>query len=244
LFELLTWCRELSRETGGAFDITSGPLSRCWGFLRREGRVPGPAELERARALVGSGRLRLDPGAGTIRFEREGVELNFGSVGKGYALDRAAALIRGRVRSALLSAGSSSMRAIGGGARGDAGWVIGVRHPKSRDRRLAVVKMRDAALSTSGSEEQFFESDGRRYGHLLDPRSGLPADRVAGVTVIAESAALTDALATAFYIGGPELAESYCSTHPGTLVLMLENGSKHPVIFGGNDRCEVELIHE
>jgi FAD:protein FMN transferase len=240
LFSLLLVCRDLCRETGGAFDITSGRLSRCWGFLRRQGRIPEPAEIEEARALVGGDKLLFDCESRAIRFARPGVEINLGSVGKGYALDRIAAMMRGRVRSALLSAGSSSIRAIGGG---DNGWTVGVRHPADKERRLAVVRLRDAALSTSGAEEQFFEYGGKRYGHIIDPRTGWPADATASVTVIAASAAVTDALATAFYAGGPELAAGYCAAHPGVLVLMLESGAERPILFGSNDKCEVEIIN-
>ena len=240
LFSLLLLCRELCRETGGAFDITSGSLSRCWGFLRRQGRIPEPNEIEEARALVGGDKLLFDCESRAIRFARPGVEINLGSIGKGYALDRIAATMRSRVRTALLSAGSSSIRAIGGG---NDGWIVGARHPVDKERRLAVARLRDAALSTSGAEEQFFEYDGKRYGHIIDPRTGWPACRVSSVTVIAPSAAVADALATAFYVGGPELAAGYCDAHPGVLVLMLESGADRPILFGSNDKCEVEIIN-
>ena len=244
LFALLLLCQELYRETEGAFDITSGPLSRCWGFLKRQGRVPEPDELEEARSLVGSDKLLLDRARRAIRFALTGVEINLGSIGKGYALDRMTATIRGRVWAALLSAGSSSIRAIGSGERGHRGWVVGIRHPRYKGRRMAVLRMRDCAMATSGSEEQFFEHRGKRYGHIIDPRSGLPAGRVTGVTVIARSAAVADALATAFYVGGPELAERYCSNHPDILALMLEGGSERPIVFGSNNKCEVEILDE
>jgi FAD:protein FMN transferase len=240
LFSLLLMCRELCRETGGAFDITSGPLSRRWGFLRRQGRIPEPDEIEEARALVGEDKLLFDCESRAIRFARPGVEINLGSVGKGYALDSVAAMMRRRVRTALLSAGSSSIRAIGGV---DGGWTVGVRHPLDKERRLAVVRLHDAALSTSGAEEQFFEYGGKRYGHIIDPRTGWPAGRMVSATVIAPSAAVTDALATAFYVGGPELAKAYCDAHPGVLVLMLEGGADRPILFGGANQCEVEIIN-
>ncbi|HEY8460298.1 MAG TPA: FAD:protein FMN transferase, partial [Blastocatellia bacterium] len=124
LFSLLLLCSELCRETGGAFDIASGPLSRCWGFLRRQGRIPELNEIEEAKALAGADKLLLDCESRTVRFARPGVEINLGSVGKGYALDRIAAMMRKRVRSALLSSGSSSFLAIGSDV-----WTVGVRHP-------------------------------------------------------------------------------------------------------------------
>ena len=244
LFALLLLSQKLCIETEGAFDITSSPLSDCWGFLRRQGRVPEPAEIEEARALVGAGRLLLDPESRTIQFERPGVRINFGAIGKGCALDRIASTMEPRIRTALLSAGSSSIRAIGSGDRGHAGWSVGVRHPRQKNRRLAVLRIRDCGMATSGGEEQFFEYGGKRYGHIIDPRSGQPAETVNSVTVVAQSAAVADGLATAFYVGGIELAERYCSTHPGVLSLILERGAERPVVFGSNERCEVEIVTE
>ena len=240
LFALLQFSQQLAQETGGAFDITSGPLSQCWGFLRREGRIPTPDEIAAAMALTGSDKLLFDGQARTIRFTQSGVKINLGSIGKGYALDRL--VQQYPLRDVLLSAGSSSFLALGRGAGN--GWTVGVRHPEHKTRRLAIVHLRDAALSTSGSEEQFFEYEGQRYGHIIDPRSGWPAERVTTVSVIAPSAALTDALATAFYVGGKELAEIYCATHSDVLVLLLERGATRPILIGQSHHCEVEIIHE
>ena len=244
LWELVSRCRELYCETDGAFDVTSAPLSRCWGFLRRQGRIPDANEIDEALSLVGSDKLLLDHQKRTIRFERPGVELNFGSVGKGYALDRMSEVIRGRAQAALLSAGSSSVLAIGAGDRTHSGWTVGIRHPSHKEKRIAVLRLRDCAMSTSGSEEQFFEHDGKRYGHIIDPRSGRPSEGVASATAIASSAALTDALATAFYVGGLGLAERYCSSHAGVTAIILESGATQAVVLGENNRCTVELLSE
>ena len=244
LWELLSWCRELHRDTDGAFDIASAPLSRCWGFLRRQGRVPQPFEIDEALSVVGYDRVRLDDHAQTIRFKRPGVELNFGSIGKGYALDRMGSVIRSRLQTALLSAGSSSLLAIGAGDRLQGGWKLGIRQPSDKHKRIAVLRLRDCAMSTSGGEEQFFEYEGKRYGHIIDPRTGDPADGVASATVIAPSAALTDALATAFYVAGVGLAERYCASVPGVMAIILERGATQPIVVGGNDKCEVEILSE
>lgn len=95
-------------------------------------------------------------------------------------------------------------------------------------------------MSTSGSEEQFFDHDGRRFGHIIDPRSGWPASIVSSVTVVANSAAVSDALATAFFIGGRSMAERYCEKHRDVLAIVLEEGAKNPVLIGAHDRCTVE----
>lgn len=241
LFDLLSLCKSLHEQTHGAFDVTAGALTRCWGFLRRSGRIPAADELKHARSLVGSDKLLLEDETRSVRFLREGMEINLGSIGKGYALDRVATEMRDRVASALLNAGASSMYALGGGDR-DEGWSVGLRDPRNKDRRLARLRLRDCALSTSGNEEQFFEHDGQRYGHIIDPRSGWPAQQVTSVSVIARSAALTDALATAFYIGGREVAENYCAANPEILVIMLERDAGRPVIIGANRSCRIEQI--
>jgi thiamine biosynthesis lipoprotein len=242
LFHLLQFCLALYRETEGAFDITSGPLSACWGFLKRQGRLPELEEIEAARALVGSNNLMLNQRDSTIRFLQSGVQINLGSIGKGYALDCLQANLRRRLNRALLSAGSSSLLAIGRGNLQENGWAVGIRHPRFTDRRMAIVRLRDRAMATSGAEEQFFEYQGKRYGHIIDPRSGRPADRLASVTVITESGARADALATAFYVGGIELAERYCSTHPDTLAILFPVDADGPLVFGNDQQCEVEII--
>lgn len=237
LFDLLVLCQDLNRATDGAFDITSGPLTRCWGFLRREGRFPRLTEIETARTIVGNDKIVLDPEARTISFTKPGVEINLGSIGKGYALDRVTSLLASRLRMALLNAGASSFRAIGSGERG-AGWTVGLRDPRSKHRRLGILRIRDCALSTSGSEEQSFDRAGVRYGHIIDPRSGWPANSVTSVTVVTHSAAVSDALATAFYVGGRELAERYCSAHSEVLVIMLESNAGSPIVIGASRQCD------
>ena len=237
LFELLSLCKQLYDETEGAFDITSGPLTRCWGFLKREGRVPTNSEIENARSLVGSDKLLLDAASSTVQFKQQGVEINLGSIGKGYALDVVNKHFKHANEPALLSAGASSFLATGS-ARA---WLVGVRHPRAKQKRLASVRLRGCAMSTSGSEEQFFESNGRRFGHIIDSRTGWPAEKVSSVTVVADTAALSDALATAFFVGGRDLAERYCAKHNSVLAIMLEADAQRPIKIGNNNRCVVEL---
>jgi thiamine biosynthesis lipoprotein len=239
LFALLVRCRDIHVATSGAFDVTSTPLSRCWGFLAREGRLPSADEVTAARALAGMSGVALDASASSVRFARPGMELNLGSIGKGYALDRMAALLRARgVGHALLSAGGSSAIAVGGRGRG---WTIDVRSRQVRKDRLAHVTLRDGALATSGAGEQFFEKDGRRYGHVIDPRTGWPASGVLSATVISAEAALSDALSTAFLVGGVDLARRYCESHPGVLALVTpDDGSERPVVVGAFPGARLE----
>jgi thiamine biosynthesis lipoprotein len=230
LFGLLEQCRALHEATEHAFDITSTPLSRCWGFLKREGRRPTDEAIEDARARAGMDKVDLDPAARTVRFTRPGVELSLGSIGKGFALARMAASMRARgVRDALLSAGGSSAVAVGG--RGQ-GWRVDISSRRARGR-LARLHLRDGALATSGAGEQFFVADGRRYGHVLDPRTGWPAEGTLSVSVVCADAATADALSTAFLVGGLALARRYCAWHPETLALVTpDDGSERPVVVG------------
>jgi thiamine biosynthesis lipoprotein len=230
LWALLQRAVRLHAETDGAFDITSMPLSRCWGFMGRDGRVPPAADIESARASVGLEHVRLDDAARRVRFERPGVALNLGAIGKGYALDRMADVLwQGGVGRALLSAGGSSVLAIGGHGRG---WPIDLRSPQVRTARLARVHLRDGALGTSGAGEQFVVSGGARYGHVIDPRTGWPAQGVLSATVIAAAAADADALSTAFLVGGPALAARYCDGHPGTMAVLTLSGPPALQVFG------------
>jgi thiamine biosynthesis lipoprotein len=218
LFALLARARDLWTTTDGAFDVTTTPLSRCWGFVTRAGRVPTDAEIAAARGVVGLQHLRLDAAARTVSFGAAGVEINLGAIGKGAAVDAVAArLAAAGVRHALVSAAGSSVRAVGGR---DGGFVVDITSPLVDRPRIARLRLRDGALGTSGIGRQHVVQDGRRYGHVLDPRTGWPAAGVISASVVAGDATTADALSTAMLIGGAPLAARYCATHPDTLVLL------------------------
>ena len=203
LLALLERARELHDRTAGGFDVAAGALVKAWGFLTRQGRTPTAAALAAARAATGMRHVEIDAAGRRVRFARPGVEINPGGIGKGWAVDRAVDLLADRgVPSVLVHGGSSSVRAIGGRAAGR-GWPVGLRHPLRPNVRLATIPLVDRALGTSGSGTQFFIDRGRRLGHILDPRSGRPAEGVIAATVLAADAATADALATALYVLGP-----------------------------------------
>jgi thiamine biosynthesis lipoprotein len=206
LHGLLALARDLHGRTGGGFDIAAGALVRAWGFLRRQGRTPTDDELASALAASGMRHVELDAAGRRMRFTRPGVEINPGAIGKGWAVDRASdALAAAGVPSMLVHGGQSSVRARGihGPALpGRRGWPVGLRHPLFPGRRLATITLDDRALGTSGSATQFFVDRGRRLGHILDPRTGRPAEGVLSATVIAPTAAVADALSTAAYVLG------------------------------------------
>jgi thiamine biosynthesis lipoprotein len=234
LMALLSRCQALHAATGGAFDPTSTPLSRAWGFLARRGCQPSSAEIDSARARVGMGQVRLDPEGRTVSFSTPGVELNMGSIGKGWALDRMASGLRGRgLPRALVSAGGSSFLGWG-----PTPWPLALVPGR---RHLGEVWLDGAALATSGPGEQHVEVEGRRLGHVLDPRTGYPAAGVLSASVVCDDATTADALATALLVGGPSLARSWCSEHPETLVLLVvEDDPRTLLCLGSSDRLQVQ----
>ncbi|MFO0864984.1 MAG: FAD:protein FMN transferase [Gemmataceae bacterium] len=233
LFELLQQCRRWYDETRGGFDIAVGVLIKAWGFFRRQGKVPDEDERRRAMSRSGMRLVRLDAQQRTIRFVGNGVELNLGSVGKGYAIDRAAASLTGAgIRSALLHGGHSSIFAMGSEPNRERGWSVGVMHPDRPESRLGVMHLRNRGMAISARTHQHFLHEGRKLGHLLDPRTGWPAEGIATVAVTAPTAAEADALATAFFVLGEDFARGYCDTHPHIGALLLAEGTAPPSVLG------------
>ncbi len=224
LFDLLKRCLELYERTDGAFDVTSTPLGKAWGFFRRQGSVPTEQELTAARSRVGSSYLQLNDEQGSVAFNHDELEVDFGGIGKGYALDIAANHLRAvGVENFLMHGGRSSV-VVHGKQAGEAGWSVGIRDPLRPGKRLGQVMLHDAALSTSGAGSQFFRHAGRRYGHIIDPRTGHPVEGLLSTTVICPSAAEADALSTAFYVLGPEKAERYCEQNPHVAAVLVTPG--------------------
>jgi thiamine biosynthesis lipoprotein len=228
LFAVFQLAERLYRETGGALDITSGPLSEVWGFSRREGRVPTDADISAALERTGMQHVELDPAQQTISFRNAGTGVNLNSIGKGYALDRMAELLAAEsVDDYLLHGGKSSVLARGNQPGAETPeWNIGLRHPLRQSERLAEFSLLDQALSTSGSGTQFFIRRGRRYGHILDPRTGRPAEGLYSATVVAPTAAEADALSTAFYVMSPDEVAEYCDKHAGIGALLVAPGER------------------
>ena len=236
LFELLEFAQEVYRQTQGAFDLTATPLWKAWGFARRQGRLPDAAELAEARRRTGGAMVELDAELKTVRFSQPGVELSLGSIGKGYALDRAAELLdRAGIEDYLLQGGQSSVLARGArlmaAESGEAGgWTVGLGNPLRPGNRLGEVRLRNRALGTSGSAAQFFRHQGRRYSHILDPRTGWPAEGLLSATVLASRATTADALATALFVMGREKALEFCADRPELGAILVCPASKGPGI--------------
>ena len=214
---------ELSAVSGGAFDITYESVGYLYDFRAR--RRPSDEEIAARLDAIDYRHVILDENASTIRFKTPGVRINLGGIAKGYAVERAAALLRGRgVRHAVLNAGGDTR--VLGDRRGRP-WVVGIRHPRGDGEVVTRLPLVDEAISTSGDYERFFEEDGRRYHHILNPRTGRPTEGVLSVTVIGPDATITDGLSTTLFVLGPEAGlELIERAFPGYEAVIVDSDGK------------------
>lgn len=202
LVEIATRSAFCSRLSGGAYDITVGPLVELWGFEQGGGVVPAPEEIARRRALVDFRALEVDTAGRRVRLARSGMALDLGAGAKGYGVDRAMSVLRDHgIAAALVDAGGD-LSAMGTRADGTP-WRIGLKHPRGPETILAVFGLDDGSVATSGDYERYFLHEGVRYHHLLDPHTGVPAREAVSATVWAEDAVTADIFATALFVLGP-----------------------------------------
>ena len=229
VFRLLQQAKQLSVETGGVFDITIAPLVRCWGFMGGTGAFPDPAQVEEARAKVGMNLVELNPENFTVRFARDGVMVDLGALGKGYAVERAMELLReAGVTSALVHGGTSTIQALGQPPEAEC-WKIALEYPQTAGaetprKHLATVPLRDEASSVSAVWGRSFNADGKAYGHVLDPRSGRPVVGALMAAVVAKSATETDALSTALLVAGANGQDAIARLRAGLKTLVVSDG--------------------
>jgi thiamine biosynthesis lipoprotein len=203
LFQVLAACMYYSRESDGAFDITVGPLMKVWGFYKSSGHLAPPAEVAGAMRKVGYRHVHLDAAARTVRFDTPGVELDPGGIGKGYAVDRMVEILKRRgIERALVAGSDSSVYGLGAPPDEPRGWEVSIRDPRNSRRSVAQVYLKDLSLSTSGSSEKFFQADGRTYSHLMDPRTGYPAQGALSVSVVAKRTLDSEAWAKPYFVNG------------------------------------------
>jgi thiamine biosynthesis lipoprotein len=208
--DLLLACVNYSRLSDGAFDITVGPLMKVWGFYKGSGRFPHRAEIRGALERVGYRHLILDKAAGTVRFDRPGVEIDPGGIGKGYAVDRMVDVVRkDGIRTALIGGSASSIYALGAPPSDTRGWKISIKDPKNPNRTIQDVYLKNESMSTSGNYEKFFYAEGRLWSHIMDPRTGYPAQGTLSVSVIAPRTIDSEAWTKPFYVNGRQWAASH-----------------------------------
>lgn len=231
LFELLQLGQQLAGETQGAFDLTSTPLSRAWGFFDRQPRLIPADRVQEALGKVGHSLLELDLDRRAIRYLAPSVEVNLNSIGKGYALDQVTVMFAERgIHDYLIHGGQSSVVARGQllpqaqPATGCTGWSVGISDPVTPNHRLGEIQLVDTALATSGSMRQGFFVNGRRLSHIIDPRSGWPVDHWLAVTVLHPQAAQADALATALSVMSPNEVNGFCQQRRDVQAILVRQG--------------------
>jgi len=199
LYELLTISMRCARRTDGAFDMTGGPLYELWRDAREQQTLPSPEAIQSILQHIGYQKVELSDGS--VHLATAGMKLGFGSVGKGFAADLVANQLRDNgFTNFIIDAGGDL---VVSGQRGTAPWSVGIRHPRTQEL-LATTELTDSAIATSGDYEQYLVADGRRFGHIIDPRNGWPVESVASVIVITAKGADADALATGLFVLGPD----------------------------------------
>lgn len=203
LFNLVRRSLKLSRLTQGAFDITFAGAGRLWDFKTTTPRVPPPEAIATALSAVGYSKIHLDVAERSIFLDDSRARLGFGAIGKGYAANRAVIVLQDLgIPSGVVNAGGDLV-AFGQQEDGSP-WEIGIAHPRQPDRILATLPLSEQAVVTSGDYESYFLIDGKRYAHILDPRTGYPVDHLQSVTIVCPDAELADGLATAVAVLGPD----------------------------------------
>jgi thiamine biosynthesis lipoprotein len=232
LFTVLARAQEISRLSDGAFDVTIGPLVRLWRRSRYAKKLPSAEELAQARALVGYQKMRLDPQKHTVQLMQAGMRLDLGGIAKGYAADAALKVLKQHgITRALVAAGGDI--AVSGPPPDAPGWKIGIASldgPKPK----RFLQLHDAAVSTSGDAEQFVEIDGKRYSHIVDPRTGLGLLGRTSVTVIARNGTSADSLTKVVCILGPQRGLPIIDRIDGAAALAVRKTEQGEEVFASS----------
>lgn len=218
MLAVLLAAARVSRESNGAFDVTVGPLVKAWGFRTKTPHVPSPAELAAIRDLVDYRNVRIEAARRVVRLTRPGVEIDLGGIAKGFAVEVAAGSIQRRGLSGFIDAGGNQFMV--GLPPGKRTWTVGVTHPERPGQLLGALDVDSGSVSTSADSSNYLVANGRRYGHLLDPRTMRPTEGALSVTIVARDATLADALSKAVFVLGPKDGFALLDAFPGTSALI------------------------
>ena len=224
LYRVLAAAQRLARESGGAFDVTQGPVIRLWRQARRDGSLPDQTDLRAASSRSGFRKLHLSRSGPTAMLDQEGMQLDVGGIGKGYAADAALEVLRRMGISSALVAASGDL-AFSHAPPGQRGWKIGIDALDRHDAPFSrILELSDSAISTSGDSEQSFEVDGTRYSHIIDPATGEALTNGLAVAVIAHRGITADGLATAVCVLGPGRGMALVKKRTGVTAILARQG--------------------
>lgn len=239
---------EIYQKTDGLFDITIYPLMELWGFPSKNYKVPSDREIKEKLKDVGSDKIIFDEAGGEISFKNRGMEIDFGGIGKGYITDELVKILtEEKVESAIINLGGN---VFGFKKKPDGSlWNVAIRDPNEPDKYMAVIKLEDSAVITSGGYERYFEKDGVTYHHILDPRTGKPSNsNLKSVSIVSKDGTLADALSTSLFIMGEEGAAEYWKKNGNNFDIILMTKDNRLLISNNikgkvmSDNYEVEVI--
>jgi thiamine biosynthesis lipoprotein len=230
-FFVLSKAQEVSKLSDGTFDVTVGPMVQLWRKARRTQKMPDPKDLARAKDLVGYQKMELDPKNQTVKLKTPGMQLDLGGIAKGYAADEAIAVLKkhGLTR-ALVAAGGDI--AVSGPPPDADGWKIEIEAADdSDDKPRRTLLLNDAGVSTSGEKEQYVEIDGKRYSHIVDPKTGIGLIGQQSVTIVAPNGITSDSMTKVVMILGPEKGLAIIEKLEGASSLIVRKGEKGFDVF-------------
>lgn len=233
LFDIVRDSVRYSNETAGAFDVTVLPVMKLWNFKAAEPKTPSPEDAATALSLTGWNRIRLDPNGRGILLPIAGMGIDLGGIAKGLAVDRAAAVLRGHGIKSAMVLGAGNIAFVGL-PPGRLYWKIGIRHPRDEQGEIGILQVNSGAVATSGDYEKCVIIDGKRYSHIVDPRTGWPVEgNVASVTVLAPTAEEADALSTAVFVMGAEKGMVFVESRGGVeaAIVTVDDSGKAGVLL-------------
>ncbi len=225
LIDLIARAKQVSDLTDGAFDISYSSLDKIWRFDGSMDYLPTQEQIKNSVSKIGYEKIILDQKAQTVFLKEKGMKISFGAMGKGYAADKAKSLlISKKVIAGIINAGGD-LTTWGTKASGEK-WLIGIANPLNKDRIFSWLPIVESSVATSGNYEKFVSFEGKRYSHIIDPRTGYPSTGINSVSIFAKSAELCDALATAVFIMGTETGLSLINQLAETEVIIVDDKNK------------------
>jgi thiamine biosynthesis lipoprotein len=238
--EVLTVARQMSEWTDGKFDVTFGALSGLWKFDHDQDNViPDMREVRRRLPLIDYRAIQVDDSAGTVFIARKGMSIHLGGIGKGYAVDRGATILRSRGLGAFMIQSGGDIYVAG--LKDGKPWRLAIQDPRGPvNRHFAELDLTDGTFSTSGDYERAFVRDGRRYHHILDPATGEPARRSRSVTIVSNRAALADGLSTGVFILGPNAGMALIERLPDVEGVIVSDTNE--VVISSGLRSKLRIV--
>ena len=225
LYKLIERAKQISEITDGAFDISYSSMDEIWKFDGSMTYMPSKEMIKKSIANVGYEKIVLDPEGHTVFLKQKGMKISFGAIAKGYAADKTKELLVSKQVVAGIINASGDLTTWGTKASGEK-WLIGIANPLSKNKIFSWLPIVESSVATSGNYEKFVIFDGKKYTHIIDPRTGYPSQGVNSVTIFAKSAELCDALATAVFIMGKDAGLSLINQLGGTEVILVDSNNK------------------